>query len=163
MKTSLTMQQLVCQLAECYAVDLSQVGVYLRLGMPKHDFLVMDHIGRLQIAVAQCFTECSAWKIDRKVVFFTDYINWVPIAITQLTTGWTAYAKLDINIERKTPIRICALLLIIPLVGCPLICCTRLKLGKALGRRLDCLPRSMMWNWVTSLNTGLDSLWNKAL
>lgn len=101
------MQQFVCELAERYDVDLSQVGVYIRLDMPEYDSLVIDHIGRSQIAVAQCFAEGGAWKIDREVVFFTGYTHWVPMEITQITTGWTAYAKLDANGDRLVRINQC--------------------------------------------------------
>ena len=35
-------------------------------------------------------------KIDREVIFFTgDSSQWIPIEITQLATGWHAFAKLD--------------------------------------------------------------------
>src|SRR5215208_6392816 len=95
MKASPTMQQVVQQLAQRHGVDLSPIGAFLRLDLPEQDSLVIDHLARSQIAVACCFEECGQWKIDREVLFFTGYTDWIPLEITQLATGWTAYARLD--------------------------------------------------------------------
>jgi hypothetical protein len=95
MKASPTMQQLVQRLVEQHGVDLTPVGAFLRLDQPEHDSLVIDHLARAQIAVTGCFEECGVGKIDREVLFFTGYTDWIPLEITQLATGWTAYARLD--------------------------------------------------------------------
>jgi hypothetical protein len=89
------MQHLVAQLAQQHGVDLCPVGAYLRLDLPEQDSLVIDHLGPSQMAVTQCFEECGAWKIDREVLFFTGYGDWLPLEITQLATGWMAFARLD--------------------------------------------------------------------
>jgi hypothetical protein len=47
------------------------------------------------MAVTQCFTECVAGQIEREVLFFTGSGAWIPLEITQLATGWMAYARLD--------------------------------------------------------------------
>lgn len=106
MKASPLMKQVIEQLVERHSVDLWPVGAYLRLDLPEQDSLVIDHLARSQIAVACCFEECGAWKIEREVVFFTGYIDWIPLEITQLATGWMAYAQLDpegIQIVRINP------------------------------------------------------------
>lgn len=95
MKPCPTMQQIVQQLAERHGVDLCPVGAFLRLDLPERDSLVIDHLARSQIAVACCFEECGTWKIEREVIFFTGYTDWIPLEITQSATGWTAFARLD--------------------------------------------------------------------
>ncbi len=96
MKPSPTMQQVVQQLVERHGVDLSPLGAFLRLDLPDHDSLVIDHLGEAQMAVLHCFAEGGEWKVDREALFFTGYPpDWIPLEITQLATGWTAYAKLD--------------------------------------------------------------------
>jgi hypothetical protein len=101
------MQQLVQLLAERHGVDLCPVGAYLRLDLPEQDSLVIDHLATAQMAVAQCFEECGAWKIDREVIFFTGYGDWLPLEITQLATGWMAFARLDTAGQRIVRINHC--------------------------------------------------------
>jgi hypothetical protein len=101
------MQQLVAQLAQRHGVDLGPVGAYLRLDLPEQDSLVIDYLGTAQMAVTQCFEECGAWKIDREVVFFTRATEWIPLEITQLATGWMAFAKLDAAGQRIVRINPC--------------------------------------------------------
>ena len=107
MKVSPTMQQLVQQLVERHGVDLCPRGAYLRLDLPEQDSLVIDHQGTAQMAVTQCFEECGAWRIDREVIFFTGYGEWIPLEITQLATGWMAFAKLDAAGQRLVRINHC--------------------------------------------------------
>jgi hypothetical protein len=95
MKASPTMQQLVQRLVEQHGVDLTPVGAFLRLDLPAHDSLLIDHLAHAQIAVTGCFEECGVWKIEREVIFFTGDTDWIPLEVTQLATGWTAYARLD--------------------------------------------------------------------
>lgn len=108
MKASPTMHQVVQQLVERYGVDLAQTGAFLRLDLPDQDSLVIDHMGTSQIAVTSCFAEGGDWKIDREVIFFTGYQQqWIPIEITQLATGWHAFAKLDAHGQRILRINYC--------------------------------------------------------
>jgi hypothetical protein len=62
------MQRFVAQLAQQHHIDLCPVGAYLRLDLPEQDSLVIDHLGQSQMAVAQCFEECGAWKIEREAL-----------------------------------------------------------------------------------------------
>lgn len=107
MKPSPTMQAFVQQLAQQHGVDLAPVGTYLRLDLPEQDSLVIDHLGTAQLAVTSCFEEGGEWKIDREVVFFTGYGDWLPIEITQLATGWHACAKLDAAGQRLVRLNPC--------------------------------------------------------
>lgn len=108
MKASPTMQQVVQQLVEHSHVDLCPVGAFLRLDLLEHDSLVIDHIGPSQIAVMLCFEEDEEWKIDREVLFFTAQQNqWIPIEVTQLETGWTAFARLSSDSQRIVRINHC--------------------------------------------------------
>ena len=101
MKASPTMQQVVAQLAERHDVDLSAIGAFLRLDLPGHDRLVIDHLAAWQMAVTHCYEEEGVWRIDREVLFFTgNHGEWIPLEITQSATGWTAYARLDPAGER---------------------------------------------------------------
>jgi hypothetical protein len=98
MKPSPTMQQVVQQLMTQHGVDLLAFDTFLRLDLTGHDSLVIDHVGSSQIAVAHCFAQAGEWLIECEVLFFTAAQNgWIPMEITQLPTGWTAYAKLDAN------------------------------------------------------------------
>lgn len=96
MRASPTMQEFVQQLLARYNVELCHVGAFLRLDQPMYDSLVIDQVGPSQLAVMVCFVECGEWKIDREVIFFTgDPKQWIPLEITQLETGWTAFARLS--------------------------------------------------------------------
>jgi hypothetical protein len=96
MKSSPTMQQVVQQLMKQHGVDLLAVDTFLRLDLAGHDSLVIDHVGASQIAVAHCFAQAGEWLMEREVLFFIHaQEGWIPIEITQLPTGWIAYAKLD--------------------------------------------------------------------
>lgn len=107
MKPSPTMQQVIQQIAARHGVDPSQ-PVYLRLDMPERDSLVIDYGAKSLVAVVSCFEECGEWKVDREVLFFTGYhYDWIPIEITQLATGWTAYAKLDATGQHLVRINHC--------------------------------------------------------
>jgi len=95
-KASQTMQQFVEQIFERHGVGQSKLDMYLRLDLPGYDSLVIDALGRSQIAVINCFEEASCWKIDREVVFFIDcQAQWIPVEITQQATGWTAFARVS--------------------------------------------------------------------
>ena len=101
MKASPTMQQIVQQLVAHFGVDLCPMGAFLRLDLPGHDRLVIDHCGPSQIAVAHCFEAEGEWRIDREVIFFTNpQGEWIPLEITQSATGWTAYARLSSDSQR---------------------------------------------------------------
>jgi hypothetical protein len=107
-KASPTMQQVVQQLVERYGVDLCAVGAFLRLDLPAHDSLVIDHSGPSQMAVMSCFEEGSEWQIDREALFFTgSQGQWIPLEITQLATGWTAFARLSNDSQRIVRINHC--------------------------------------------------------
>lgn len=98
MKASPTMQEVVQQLMERHDVDVSLSNLFLRLDLAGHDSLVIDHVGPSQLAVAHCFEQDGVWCAEREILFFTDaQTGWIPIEITQLPTGWMAYAKLDAN------------------------------------------------------------------
>src|SRR5215212_8828768 len=107
MKASPFMKQVIEQLAERHGVDLFPVGAFLRLDLPEHDSLVIDHLARSQIAVACCFEEGGQWKIEREVLFFTGYTDWIPLEITQSATGWTAFARLDADGEQIVRLNPC--------------------------------------------------------
>jgi hypothetical protein len=108
MKGSPTMQQMVQQLVERYNVDLCPVGTFLRLDQAGHDSLVIDHIGAAQISVMTCYVDCGERQIDREVLFFIGYPNqWIPIEITQMETGWTAFARLSSDSQRIARINHC--------------------------------------------------------
>ena len=103
------MQQMVEQLVERYNVDLWAVGAFLRLDQPDHDSLIIDHSGSSQISVMTCYVECGEWRIDREVLFFIGCSNqWIPIEITQMETGWTAFARLSSDSYRIARINHCS-------------------------------------------------------
>jgi hypothetical protein len=107
-KASPTMQQMVQQLLERYNSELCSIGAFLRLDLPEYDSLVIDHMGPSQIAMMTCFVECGKWQIDREVIFFTgNPQQWIPIEITQLETGWTAFARLSSDYHRIARINPC--------------------------------------------------------
>ena len=98
MKPSPTMQQVVQRLTKQHGVDLLALDTFLRLDLAGHDSLVIDHVGTAQLAVAHCFAQEGEWFVEREVLFFIQaQRGWIPMEITQLPTGWTAYAKLDAN------------------------------------------------------------------
>lgn len=102
------MQEFVQGLLERYNVELCQVGAFLRLDQPMYDSLVIDQVGASQLAVMICFVECGVWKIDREVIFFTgDPKQWIPLEITQLETGWTAFARLSSDSQRIVRLNPC--------------------------------------------------------
>lgn len=108
MKASPTMQQMVQQLIERHLVDLSTVGAFLRLDLPGHDSLVIDHSGPSQITVMTCFETCGEWQIDCEVLFFTGAQSaWIPLEIMQWATGWTAFARLSSDHQRVVRINHC--------------------------------------------------------
>lgn len=103
------MQQMVQQVLARYNVDLCPVGTFLRLDQPGYDSLVIDHGDASQISVMTCDVECGEWRIDREVLFFTGYPNqWIPIEITQMETGWTAFARLSSDHQRIARINHCS-------------------------------------------------------
>ena len=108
MNESPTIQHLMQQLLDRYNVDLCSVGTFLRLDQPEHNSLVIDHMGTAQISIMTCYVECGEWRIDREVLFFTGYPNqWIPIEITQMETGWTAFARLSSDSQRIARINHC--------------------------------------------------------
>lgn len=108
MKASPTMQEFVQQLLERYNVELCYVGAFLRVDQPIYDSLVIEQMGSSQLAVMICFVECGEWKIDREVIFFTGYQKqWIPLEITQLETGWTAFARLSSDSQRLVRLNPC--------------------------------------------------------
>ena len=108
MKASPTMQEVVQQLMARYGVDVSLSNLFLRLDLTGHDSLVIDHMGPSQLAVAHCFEQDGVWCTEREILFFINaQTGWIPIEITQLPTGWTAYAKLDPNQQSLVRINHC--------------------------------------------------------
>ena len=108
MKASPTMQHVVQQLTQQPGVAVSALDPFLRLDLAGHDSLVIDQVGASQIAVAHCFAQAGEWLVEREVLFFTHAQDgWIPMEITQLPNGWTAYAKLDSNGQRLLHINHC--------------------------------------------------------
>ena len=108
MKASPTMQDVVQQLMTRHGVDITLCNLFLRLDLAGHDSLVIDHVGSSQLVVAHCFEQDGIWFAEREILFFVHRQNgWVPIEITQLPTGWTAYAKLDTNQQSLVRINHC--------------------------------------------------------
>ena len=107
MTDSPKMQEVIQELAKRYQLDLTDPNAFLRLDLPEHDTLVIDHVAVSQIAVSHCFEECGGWKIDREVVFFLSDGQWIPIEITQMATGWLAFAKVDRQGQRLIRINSC--------------------------------------------------------
>ena len=108
MKASPTMQQVVQGLTAHHGVDLCALATFLRLDLAGHDSLVIDQVGGSQIAVSLCFMQEGEWLAEREVLFFIHaQVGWIPLEITQLPTGWTAYAKLDANQQSLVRINHC--------------------------------------------------------
>lgn len=89
------MQQVITRLAEKHSLDLRKVGSHLRLTMPGFDRLVIECIGRNQVSVAHYYELNGDLIAEPDVVFFTGYLSWVPIEITQSMIGTRRYAQLD--------------------------------------------------------------------
>ena len=95
MKLSPTMQRTIEQLAAKYEVDLARPGAYLRLEMPGFDRLSVENIGGNRISVAHYYEQNGDLIADPEIVFFTCWLGWYAVEITQVFTGWRRLASID--------------------------------------------------------------------
>ena len=89
------MQRTIEQLAAKHGVDLAHAGAHLRLEMPNYDRLVIENIGQNRISVAHYFEQNGDLIADPEIVFFTCWLGWYAVEITQVFTGWRRLASID--------------------------------------------------------------------
>lgn len=87
MYSSPKMTTIITKIAEKHGLDLTTPGSAIKLKNGPYMDLCIECVGPNQVAVGHVYTQNGDVMYDPEIVFFTGYLEWVPIEITQHPVG----------------------------------------------------------------------------